>query len=41
MAASDTFKRKVRDLSGRHPALRQVRLRVWQYTERRRVKRNT
>jgi hypothetical protein len=40
VAASDKFKRKVRDLSSRHPSVRQLRLRVWQFTERRRVKRN-
>jgi hypothetical protein len=41
VAASVGFKRAVRELSSRHPAVRQLRLRVWQATERRRVRRNT
>jgi hypothetical protein len=41
VAGSDRFKRTVRELSSRHPAVRQLRLRVWQATERRRVRRNS
>jgi hypothetical protein len=41
VASSDRFKRAVRELSGRYPAVRQLRLRVWQATERRRVRRNS
>jgi hypothetical protein len=41
VASSDRFKRTVRELSGRYPAVRQLRLRVWQATERRRVRRNS
>jgi hypothetical protein len=41
MASSDRFKRTVRELSGRYPAVRQLRVRVWQATERRRVRRNS
>ncbi|MDQ2874561.1 MAG: hypothetical protein M3Y33_07055 [Actinomycetota bacterium] len=41
VASSDRFKRTVRELSSRYPAVRQVRLRVWQATERRRVRRNS
>jgi hypothetical protein len=41
VAGSDRFKRTVRELSGRYPAVRQLRLRVWQATERRRVRRNS
>ncbi|MGH3277259.1 MAG: hypothetical protein ACRDNZ_23380 [Streptosporangiaceae bacterium] len=39
--AVDLVKRAVRDLSGRYPAVRQLRVRVWQATERRRVRRNS
>ena len=41
VASSDQFKRTVRELSSRYPAVRQLRLRVWQATERRRVRRNS
>jgi hypothetical protein len=41
VASSDKFKRTVRELSSRYPAVRQLRLRVWQATERRRVRRNS
>ena len=41
VAASDRFKKTVRQLSGRHPAVRRLRLAVWKATERRRVRRNT
>jgi hypothetical protein len=41
VAGSDRFKRTVRELSSRYPAVRQLRLRVWQATERRRVRRNS
>ncbi len=41
VAKSDGFKKTVRELSARYPAVRQLRLRVWQATERRRVRRNT
>jgi hypothetical protein len=41
VASSDRFKRTVRELSSRYPAVRKVRVRVWQATERRRVRRNS
>ena len=41
VASSDKFKRAVRELSSRYPAVRQLRVRVWQATERRRVRRNS
>jgi hypothetical protein len=41
VASSVRFKRAVRELSSRHPVVRQLRLRVWQATERRRVRRHT
>jgi hypothetical protein len=41
VASSDRFKRTVRELSSRYPAVRKLRLRVWQATERRRVRRNS
>jgi hypothetical protein len=41
VAASDGFKKKVRDLSSRHASVRALRLRVWKFTERRRVRRNS
>jgi hypothetical protein len=41
VAKSDGFKKTVRELSARYPAVRQLRLRVWQATERRRVRRNS
>jgi hypothetical protein len=41
VTSSDSFKKTVRELSGRHPAIRRLRLAVWKATERRRVRRNS